>query len=413
MTIKRIVILGNGGAACHAAKAAREADFDGEIVMVSDKREPAFNPMLAPYYLKGMMDWDGCYPFGADFYRRHHVTCRFGSPVVALDAISRAVRTEDGYGLDYDQCLVATGANAVLPPVPGLSESPFAYPLRTSESTRALESVMATAQKAVILGASLVGIKIAEIMSKHEARIIVVDVADQVMPHGAHKLTASHLQHYFEQHRVEFKLGCSLQGLSESEEGVCCLFPEEIVEDADFIGVCTGIRSNLHFIDRQQVEIDLGILIDAGCRSNIPGLYAAGDCAQGVNPMSGRQEWQGTWVNACSQGRTAGLNMAGQNTCFQGIVPQHVSPFFDWVFAQIGNVHADGKNIHTETLGDPFDKDGKFKLLVYDEDILVGANLINCMEDASAIKHAIALGRSLSMADTAMVPGYLRAIAAI
>ena len=81
MTTRRIVILGNGGAACHAVQAVREAGFRGEIVMVSDLREPAFNPMLAPYYLKGLMDWERCYPFGADFYRRHEVTCRFGSPV--------------------------------------------------------------------------------------------------------------------------------------------------------------------------------------------------------------------------------------------------------------------------------------------------------------------------------------------
>lgn len=411
MTNKRIVVLGNGGAACHAVKAIREAGFGGEIHMLSDTREPAFNPMLAPYYLKGMMDWERCYPFGADFYRRHEVACHFGSPVVALDALARTVCTEDGQQMDYDRCLVATGANAALPPVPGLSESPFAYPLRTSESTRNLESVMATAKKAVILGASLVGIKIAEIMTKQKAHIIVVDVAGQVMPHGSHSLTAGFLQRYFEQHAVEFMLGCSLQGLSESAEGVCCFFPHTIVEDADFIGVCTGIRPSLQFIDHQQVDIDSGILIDACCRSSVPGLYAAGDCAQGINPMSGKHEWQGTWVSACYQGRTAGLNMAGRYARFDGIIPQHVSPFFDWIFAQIGNVHTDSKNVHMETLGNPFKRDGKFKLLVYDGDILVGANLINCMEDAPIIKHAITLGRPLSMAETKAVPEYLQAIA--
>ena len=166
---------------------------------------------------------------------------------------------------------------------------------------------MASAQKAVILGASLVGIKIAEIMSKQKARIIVVDVADQVMPHGAHRVTAGFLQRYFEQHKVDFKLGCSLQGLSESEGGVCCLFPEEIVEDADFIGVCTGIRSNLQFVDRGQVDMDLGILVDAHCRSSVPGLYAAGDCAQGVNPMSGKREWQGHLGQCLQPGKDSGF----------------------------------------------------------------------------------------------------------
>jgi NADPH-dependent 2,4-dienoyl-CoA reductase/sulfur reductase-like enzyme len=410
MAERNIVILGNGGAACQAVVAARNAGFTGAIHMISDVKEPAFNPMLAPYYLKGRLSWEHCFPFGADFYRRHQVTCRFGSPVAELNAEARTVKTEDGFQLNWDQCLVATGANASIPPVPGLRESPFAYPLRTSGSTRHLESVMSTAKKAVIMGASLVGIKIAEIMTHKKTRIIVVDVADQVMPRGAHPATAGFLQKYFEQHGVEFLLGCSLEGLEEKESGVCCFFPESIIEDADFIGVCTGIRSNLRFIDPRQVRTDLGILIDAGCRSSVDGLYAAGDCAQGVNPMSGQKEWQGTWVNACYQGRTAGLNMAGKSSRFEGLIPQHISPFFDWTYAQIGNVSVAGDAVHVESSGHPFEGDGKYKLMVYQGQRLVGANLINCTEEISALKHAISMGLSWT-SESDRLPIYLRQLA--
>ena len=125
MAERNIVILGNGGAACHAVSAARHAGFSGKIHMISDIREPAFNPMLAPYYLKGHIAWEHCFPFGADFYKRHEVTCHFGSPVRKLNAQARTVTTEDGFELAWDQCLVATGANAVMPPVPGLSASPL------------------------------------------------------------------------------------------------------------------------------------------------------------------------------------------------------------------------------------------------------------------------------------------------
>jgi 3-phenylpropionate/trans-cinnamate dioxygenase ferredoxin reductase subunit len=309
--------------------------------------------------------------------------------------------------LQWDQCLVATGANASIPPVPGLKESPFAYPLRTSASTRQLESVLAKAEKAVIMGASLVGIKIAEILTHKNARVRVVDVAGQVMPRGAHPISAGYLQTYFEQHGVEFLLGCSLEGLEEQEDGVCCFFPENIVADADFIGVCTGIRSNLRFIDPQQVRTDLGIVIDEHCRSSVEGLYAAGDCAQGINPMTGEKEWQGTWVNACYQGRTAGLNMAGTPSRFEGIVPQHISPFFKWTYAQIGNVSATGESVRVETFGHPFKGDGKFRLLVYDKDRLVGANLIGCTEEIGSLKHAISMGRSWHQ-ETDRIPVYVR-----
>ncbi len=407
MADPNIVILGNGGAACHAVSAARNAGFSGKIHMISDVREPAFNPMLAPYYLKGLLPWRHCFPFGTDFYRQHDVVCHFGSPVVELNAMERTVKTEDGFSLQWDQCLVATGANASIPPVPGLSESPFAYPLRTSASTRQIESVLANAKKAVIMGASLVGIKIAEILAHKNARVMVVDVAGQVMPRGAHPKTAAYLQTYFEQHGVEFLLGCSLEGLEEKEDGVCCFFPESIIADADFIGVCTGIRSNLRFVDSRQIRTDLGIVIDETCQSSVEGMYAAGDCAQGINPMTGKKEWQGTWVNACYQGRTAGLNMAGKSSRFEGIVPQHISPFFQWTYAQIGNINNRGDSVRVETFGHPFKGDGRFRLLVYEADRLVGANLINCANEVASLKHAISMGLAWQ-AVTDRLPAYIR-----
>jgi NADPH-dependent 2,4-dienoyl-CoA reductase/sulfur reductase-like enzyme len=361
--------------------------------MFSDVNEPAFNPMLAPYYLKGRLPWAKCYPFGEDFYRRYDVVCRFGRPVAQLDALARTVSTEDGDQTDYDSCLVATGANATIPPVPGLQNSPFAYPLRTSHSTRRLEKVMTDARKVVIMGASLVGMKVAEILAKKSARTIVVDVADQVMPRGAHPIAAAFIQKYYEQHGVEFQMGCALQGLEETEAGVCCFFPEVIVEDADFIGVCTGIRANLPFLDRDQVRTEQGIIIDTFSRSSVAGLYAAGDCAQGVNALTGRHEWLGTWANACYQGRAAGLAMAGRPLPFAGGIAQHISPLFDWTYAQIGQLHLTGDNVRIETNGNPFEGSGRFSLRVYEGNRLVGANLINCTDQIGAIKQTIILGR--------------------
>jgi NADPH-dependent 2,4-dienoyl-CoA reductase/sulfur reductase-like enzyme len=364
--------------------------------MLSDVRESAFNPMLAPYYLKGKLEWENCYPFGSDFYRRHDVKCHFGSPVEELDTASKTVLTKDGRRHSYDKCLVATGANASIPPVPGLRESAFAFTLRNSQTTRLLQKTMGSGRKVVIMGASLVGMKIAEILTIEKSHTIVVDVADQVMPNGAHPITAKYIQQYFERYGIEFLLGCSLKGLSENNDGVCCFFPESFIRDADFICVCTGIQANLQFVDRKQVNTDRGILIDAHCQSNIPGLYAAGDCAQGINPMSGLREWQGTWANASYQGRTAGYNMAGRRARFEGFIPQHISPLFQWTYAQVGSVKVKGDGIRVEAIGNPFAKDRKFKLLVYDKERLAGANLLNCPEDIGEIKQTIALGKQWS-----------------
>jgi NADPH-dependent 2,4-dienoyl-CoA reductase/sulfur reductase-like enzyme len=225
----------------------------------------------------------------------------------------------------------------------------------------------------------------------------LVDVTDQVMPRGAHPVTAAFLQRYFEQMGMTILLGCAMQGLADEGEKVCCFFPESLMERADFIAVCTGIRPNIDFVERKQVDTDAAILIDEASRTSVEGLYAAGDCAQGINPLTGRAEWLGTWGNACYQGRTAGLRLAGKPAVFYGSPPQHISPFFDWTYAQIGDVCRQGDNVRVETSGDPFD--GAFRLLVYEDDRLVGANLINDPGGIAPIKRAV-LGNAFDMVQT-------------
>jgi NADH dehydrogenase FAD-containing subunit len=116
----RIVILGNGGAAASAAKAARTSGFRGEIHLVSDTDGPAFNPMLSPYYLKGLVSWSHCFPFGATFYRDYDIACHFTAAAESLDDVNQRVTLTTGEMLAYDKCLIATGAASILPLVPGL-----------------------------------------------------------------------------------------------------------------------------------------------------------------------------------------------------------------------------------------------------------------------------------------------------
>jgi NADPH-dependent 2,4-dienoyl-CoA reductase/sulfur reductase-like enzyme len=372
----RMLIIGNGGAAIHAIRALRSAGHTGRIHQVSDTPGPAFNPMLAPYYLKGMLRWEHCFPFGADVYTRNGVTCLFDDAAEHLDPIAKVCTLRSGKKIFYDKCLVATGAGAVLPPVPGLRESSRAFPLRTAAQLCQVQAAMAGARRAVVLGASLVGLKLAEIFRKHGIAVVLLDVADQLMPRGAHPRTAALLRGYLESKGIDIRLGCSLQGLEDTGRGVCCYFPEALLEEADFIAVCAGIRPNLNFLDPSVVKMGQAVLVDRHMRTNVPDLYAAGDVSQGYDRLSGQPQWLGTWINACCQGRVAGANMAGCETMYPGNIPQHISPVFDWVYSQLGDICLTGDNVRTVSQGSPYAPSG-FRLLVFEEDRLLGANLIN------------------------------------
>jgi len=122
-------------------------------------------------------------------------------------------------------------------------------------------------------------------------------------------------------------------------------------------------------------------------RTSAKDLYAAGDVCQCVNRLTGNREWMGTWGNACYQGRTAGINMAGSYAAYPGAVPQHISPFFGWTYAQIGDMRRKGVTFHTESCGNPFE--GMYRIVTYQGNIPVGINLFNCLDDIGQVKKAI------------------------
>ena len=384
---RRLLIIGSGGAAVSAAKAARLSGHEGEISLVSDADEGAFNPMLAPYYLKGHIPWEGCFPFGPDFYRAYDITCSFGVPVESLDAVNQAVMLAGGERLSYDRCLIATGASPVIPPIPGLKDSPRAFVLRTAASVRSLERIISTSKRAVVLGASFVGLKVAEILKKRGMEVILLDVVDQVLPRGAHPQAAALLKTYFEEKGVEVRLDCTMEGMEGARKGVVCRFSDSIIEEADFVVLCTGVRPNIDFVNPDQVDLDQAILVDEQMRTSAPNLYAAGDVSQGANLLSGRRECFGTWQSACLQGRTAGQNMAGREASYYGSIQENISPFFEWTYAQIGETRAEGEDKGHVTFGDP--RDRGYGLLTFEGDVLIGANLINCTRFAGLLRRAV------------------------
>ncbi len=387
MKYPRLLILGNGGAAVHAVKAARSSGHNGEILLVSDSNSPVFNPMLAPYYLAGKIDFDHCFPFGPKFFEKLDVNCYLGSPVEELDTVNRKASLGNGKHLNYDRCLVATGARPVLPPVTGLNNSRHVFMLRTSKDTVHLQQALAGAKTVVILGTSFVGLKLAEICLQRNMEVKLVDVAECVLPlcttNECNSVIESRLLHK----GIHLYLGQILEAVGDSENRVHLHFQGDLSLSADLCIACTGVQPNLDFLMNSNVEMDQGIFVDDKMRSNVQGLFAAGDVSQGLNLLSGKREVIGLWGNACYQGRTAGYNMANREFRYQGAIPHNVTQIMDVTFATIGDVH--GTGTHVSVFSKQNDPNGPLIELVFQGKKLVGANLLNCLNIAGKLKAAM------------------------
>jgi 3-phenylpropionate/trans-cinnamate dioxygenase ferredoxin reductase subunit len=364
-------IVGNGCAAIEAIRALRENDFAGQIHLISNSIWPSYNPMLTTYYVAGKIDFADLFPFGYNmsFYQQYDVKLHFGSPVVELDAENKVIRNEAGCKLEYDKCLVATGARPVLPHIAGINNSRV-YTMRTVEDALSLRKALQDSpKKALVVGASMVGIKVVELLYNAGLEVCLADQAANLFPLAAHPECAKIIENRLVKKGIKLRLNVALQGIEENSQGLRACFSEsDNPEEADLIVLCIGVRPNLSFINLDQIKVDNGILVDDQMRTSNPDLFAAGDVAQGTNLLTGEQQIIGLWANARFQGRTAGRNMAGREDFYRGNIPHNITHFMDMTFSGLGDLNGTREEILRD--------EDSYTHLIWNGEQLVGVNML-------------------------------------
>ena len=255
-----------------------------------------------------------------------------------------------------------------MPPIQGISSDRI-YTMRTVEDAVRLKEAMARKpRKALVIGASMVGIKLVELFYQAGMEVCLADLARHIFPMAAHPECAGVIEERLIRKGIHLRFGAGIEKVEETAGGVRAYFKDSPQsEEADLLVMCIGVRANTGWLDRKQVAVDRGILVDNHMRTNVPGLYAAGDVAQGENLLSGRPEIIGLWGNARSQGRTAGRNMAGGNEVFCGNIPHNMTHFLGMDFVGIGDVN------NPDRMEKKYD--GKrYIQLFWKEGLLTGAN---------------------------------------
>jgi NADPH-dependent 2,4-dienoyl-CoA reductase/sulfur reductase-like enzyme len=341
------VIVGNGAAAAEAVLALRQGGFRGGVHLFADGRRPPYNPMLGSYYVSGAIEGLRCFPFGGDdFYRRNRVSIRPGTPVARIDPEARSLTTAAGERFAYGQCLVATGASTAVPPLPGLA-GPGVFVLRSFDDAVRLRGAVTAARvratgeapRALVLGASFAGVEIASVLLRSGLETLIAEREARALPRVAHPACAEVVERHLRARGHDLRLGVSASAV-ERGDGRLRVTLDGAVESVDLIVVCTGSRPNLGLLEGSGLTSGAGLDVDESCRTAAPGLFAAGDVARTLDPMSGERLVVGLWSSARRQGRTAGLAMAGVRASSPGDVPCNIQHAGELLFASGGSLGA-------------------------------------------------------------------------
>ena len=381
----KYVIVGFGCAGYYGAKTIRENDPEGSITVISEHEYAPYNPMLTTYYVSEKIPFKGLFPFGELEAIKEELNLNIltNTKVEKVDSEKKEVICTDGTVVSYDKLLIATGATAFAPPIKGLEKSEAFY-MRTIDDAKRLKDALDQNQykKALVVGASMVGIKVVELLNKKGIDTVLADLAPRMFPVAAYENVSREIERRIQEKGIELQFGKAIDSVSKTEDGYDCTMTDGSKIVCDLIVLCIGTRTNLTCIDNETVVINRGIVVDENMTSSNADIYSAGDCCEGMELQSKNNMIIGLWANAAHQGVTAGANMSGGNANFTGNFLHNITHFMDMDFIGFGDNRIQGEVYTSGNI-----ESGLYVEAVVTENGLAGVNILDNYRISGAVKN--------------------------
>ena len=302
-----VVILGAGGAGNAAAEHLRERGYAGTITMVgADESVPVDRPNLSKDYLAGTAPEEWIPLRGKEFYDDKKIALLLGVRATSIDPKAKTVTLSNGTTLPFGALLLATGADPTKLTIPG-AERAHVHTLRTLADSRALIERAMKAERAVVVGASFIGLEVAAALRARNVEVHVVAPDAVPLERILGKDVGALVRAVHEEHGVVFHLGDVPASITDT----AVTLKSGATIEADLVAVGVGVRPATSLAEEAGLAVDRGVVVDAYLQTSAAGIYAAGDVARYPDPYSGKSVRIEHWVVAERQGQTAARNILG------------------------------------------------------------------------------------------------------
>ncbi|MGI5243133.1 FAD-dependent oxidoreductase [Dactylosporangium sp. CA-139066] len=342
----RLLIIGGSDAGISAGLRARELDPTADVTLLVADTYPNFSICGIPYHVSGeIRDWRNLAHRTTADLEAAGLQLRLGHRATAIDPDAHTVTatTPDGasVALGYDRLIIGTGAVPVRPPIDGLDElgpADGVHVLHTMADTFALQQSIddRRASTAVIVGAGYIGLEMAEALTTRGLHVTIVEQLDQVMPTIDPQLAAPLAEHLRE-HGVTVQHGTKVEAISRDGARLR-VDTSDRAHHGDIVLVVTGVRPDVELAAAAGAALGVrgAIQVDRQMRTNLPDVYAAGDCVHTYHRLLDQHVYLPLGSTAHKQGRVAGANAVGGSTVFAGSLGTQAVKVFDLVVAGTG-----------------------------------------------------------------------------
>jgi apoptosis-inducing factor 3 len=342
-----VAIIGAGAAAAAAAEALRQLFFIGRIVMIAPEDVwPYDRPNLSKDFLAGELEAKWLPLRSPEFYEEHTIERRVGR-VTGLDTVTRTLTFEDGGAMTPDAVLVASGARPRRLPVPA-ADLPGVFTLRSQEDAETLVTAAEAAERAVVIGASFIGMEVAASLVHRGLHVTVVGPETTPFERILGSEVGAVVQAHHAEHGTAFALGRGVTRIVGDGAARAIELDDGTTLDADLVVVGIGVQPVTEFVRGVELDPDGGLPVDERLRV-APGVWAAGDVARYREPHTGSDVRIEHWRLAEQHGRAAAADMAGSGEPFTG-VPFFWTQHFD---LELGYAGAGRDWEEVQLVGDP------------------------------------------------------------
>jgi NAD(P)H-nitrite reductase large subunit len=382
----RHIILGAGPAGVIAAETIRKHAPHDEIYLVGDEPEAPYSRMAIPYLLIGNVEESGTHlRHAGDHYQRLRIELK-RNRAVKVDAAAKTVTMDDGGVHAFDRLLIATGSTPATPPIPGIA-GPGVHSCWTLADARAIMRLAKPGARVVQMGAGFIGCIIMEALAARGVQLSVVEMGDRMVPRMMGPTAGGMIKAWCQAKGVAVHTGAKVTAIARDATPVMKveLSTGQVLE-ADLVISATGVKPTIGFLEHSGVRCLVGVLTDEHMQTNVPGIYAAGDCAEAFDKVSGKTIVSAIQPNAAEQARVAALNMAGQHAVLKGVTQINVLDTLGLISASFGNWEGVPGGQHVELTEPDAAPAGRHLSLQFDGDRLVGCNAIGWTQHVGVMR---------------------------
>ena len=298
------VVVGASAAGINAAKTLREINKDIEIILVS-KDEYLYSRCILHHFLDGRRDIEDLDFSPGEFFKKYDIKWMKGVEVTGIDTKEKKLKLDNGEDLPYEKVVLATGASSFLPPIENLRTANNVIGLRNLDDAIRIKEIAPKVKNIIILGAGLVGVDAMAGLLDYDAKVTMIEMGDRILPLQLDHYAADVYIERLKEEGVDFRFNVRAEKVIVDENNNPVAIKLNTGEEVpgELIIACTGVRSNVGFLEGSGIECDkFGLIFNPKGETNVKDVYGAGDIS-GRNPI---------WPTAVKEGLIAANNMCNK-----------------------------------------------------------------------------------------------------